>query len=203
MLHLPWDFQFSRYPSAAREVASYPTVLLRRSGELLGWLMTHIAQPNLVVFELSRTTHTANFGAWNIRAVTNARLQTSALSLSTRSIQTLMCSDDWNSVVACNTYGIYECRPPRFCSDTKWSACHNCSCVKKAVKTLTRRNVIVRTTVSLTGRSSPLSVVRVSTSLPCRDNLMVLGAIGRLHVFQGNKHMRIHVTYYVFPFIFF
>jgi hypothetical protein len=179
MLHPPWDFQFSRYPSASREVANFQTVLLRRSGELLGWLVTHIAQLNPVVIELSYTAHTANFGAWNIRAGTNARVHTHALSLSTRSSQTLMCSDDWIGVLACNTYGICECRPLTFCTDTIWSVCHNCRCVKKAVKTLTRRNVRVRTAVSLTRRSSSASVVRVSTSLPCLHRLMTLGATGR------------------------
>jgi len=38
--------------------------------------VTHIAQLNSDAIELSCTKHTANFGAWNIRAGTNARVYT-------------------------------------------------------------------------------------------------------------------------------
>jgi hypothetical protein len=124
------------------------------------------------------------------------------LSLSARSSQTLMCSDDWSSVLACNTYDICECRSPTFCTDTNRSVCPNCRCVLRDVKTLTRRNVCVRTTVSLTRRSSSASVARVSTSIPCLHHFMTLGAIGRLHVFQENKYLRTNVTYYFHLFFF-
>ena len=117
-----------------------------------------------------------------------------ALSLSTRSSQTLMCSDDWSSVLACNTYGICECRSPTFCTDTSRSVCHNCRCVMRAVKTLTRCTVKELLYPSQDGY--PLRLLCVSTSLPCLHHLMILGAIGRLHVFQEYRHMRTNVTYY-------
>ena len=162
--------------------------------------MTQTAQLNAVAIALSFTVgRTSVPGIFEL--VLMHGYTRPALSLSTRSSQTLTCCDDWSSVLACNTYNIYECRPPKFCTDTSRSVCHNCKCVMRAVKTLTRYKQRVRTTVSLTRRSSFASVLCVSTSLPCLHHLMILVAIGRLRVFQKNIHLRKNVTYYFHLFI--